>query len=302
MDEFELTFEKIYFDDSNFNFLNKDVLRIILKQVDRVEDLGLLFSIYEDEVVRVELLNDNVEKSGVVVPNTYYVNSNPCFELCKREEILRRIKEFKNKNDTGFGSLIYPKELFRNDIQELVIGLNNDYVTYDGFNLIYEEYKDFNLCELKIFSRDRIEIVSKTRFSVNFDELKEHVFNGKLISKSMSGLNSVEITNFNEIKDTINKKFITFYRDKVHFVQELENLKEIDEIISTKFEGKATLREKCLKAYDDYINNPTNINKHKLLIAYESIPYHNRRYLFEMGVDDEPIKEILYIFESESNL
>lgn len=299
MDELELTFETIYFDNSNFNFLNKDVLRIILKQVDRVEDLSLLFSIYEDEVAKVKLVNDSLEKSEVVVPNTCYVNSNPWFELCKREQILRRIKEFKNINDMGFGNLIYPKELFRNDIQELVIGLNNDYVTYDGFNLIYEEYKNFNLCELKIFSRDRIEIVSKTRFSSSFDELKEHVFNGKLISKNMSGLNSVEITNF---KDTNNTKFIAFCRDKVHFVQELENLKEIEEIISTKFEGKATLREKCLKAYDDYINNPTNINKHKLLIAYESIPYHNRRYLFEMGVDDEPIKEILYIFESESNI
>lgn len=59
-------------------------------------------------------------------------------------------------------------------------------------------------------------------------------------------------------------------------------------------EGGKTTSENCIEKYEEYLNNPSEIEKHKLLLAYEEVPKHLRIYLLSMEEQDLPIREIIY--------
>lgn len=282
-------FEIIYYDNSNFHFLSKEVLNTILNKINETDNYAVLFDIFENELKRIELQEKIEDKRGKI-PNTFKINSDPWFELSSREEIKDKILKFKNHLDQVNASFLYPKELFKNDIQDLINGYNPSYFKVNCFNLFYEDDANYNISTIKIYGRDRIEIISKSVIIVNFDELKELVYQGKLISNIKSGANYIEFANFESERP--HSKIRVFNRDRIYFAQELEDLKMIEDIINYYFEGKESLRTKCLNAYNEYTKNPTTLNKHKLLLAYESMPVHERRWLSDQGADEEPLRNL----------
>ena len=75
-----------------------------------------------------------------------------------------------------------------------------------------------------------------------------------------------------------------------------EKLKEIKEM-SLRVRNEPDAHDRCIKAYHDYLTEPTAFYKKRLLEAYEAVPEHERCYLGDMDTRDSDFIRILYTNE-----
>lgn len=72
-----------------------------------------------------------------------------------------------------------------------------------------------------------------------------------------------------------------------------EKLREIENK-SLKIQGKPDAHELCLRAYHDYLTEPSDFYKERLREAYEAVPEHERCFLGDMDSRDSDFRRILY--------
>jgi len=83
------------------------------------------------------------------------------------------------------------------------------------------------------------------------------------------------------------------------YIDEDEFVKEVKDTIN-QLQNQPTSSDRCNAAFQDYLKEPTDKNREKLRIEYESIPEHLKRYVLgDMDNKDHAIKSIL---ESKSIL
>ena len=75
-----------------------------------------------------------------------------------------------------------------------------------------------------------------------------------------------------------------------------EKLKEIKDR-SLRVQNKPDAHDRCIKAYHDYLVEPTDFYKNRLREAYEAVPEHERCYLGDMDTRDSDFIRILYTDE-----
>lgn len=72
-----------------------------------------------------------------------------------------------------------------------------------------------------------------------------------------------------------------------------EKLREIENK-SLKVQGKPDAHELCLRAYHDYLTEPSDFYRERLREAYEAVPEHERCFLGDMDTRDSDFRRILY--------
>lgn len=72
-----------------------------------------------------------------------------------------------------------------------------------------------------------------------------------------------------------------------------EKLKEIENK-SLKVQNKPDAHERCIKAYHEYLVEPSDFYKERLREAYEAVPEHERCFLGDMDSKDSDFRRILY--------
>jgi hypothetical protein len=59
-------------------------------------------------------------------------------------------------------------------------------------------------------------------------------------------------------------------------------------------QGQAGTRERCLAAHEVYEQDPSDVNRTALRLAYEAVPMHLRKFCGDMDSQDWPMRSILY--------
>lgn len=76
-------------------------------------------------------------------------------------------------------------------------------------------------------------------------------------------------------------------------IKKKEKLKEIENI-SLRVQDKPDAHDRCIKAYHEYLVEPTDFYKERLREAYEAVPEHEHMYLGDMDTRDGDFRRILY--------
>lgn len=72
-----------------------------------------------------------------------------------------------------------------------------------------------------------------------------------------------------------------------------EKLKEIENM-SLKVQKKPDAHDRCIRAYHEYLVEPTDFYRERLREAYEAVPEHERCFLGDMDSKDSDFRRILY--------
>lgn len=167
---------------------------------------------------------------------------------------------------------------------------NTEKIDGKKLNLFYKENGAYHLVKVLAFADRTLQITRlETPFEVSFEAFKKLVEEQKIITNpdknqviNIYGLGSFTIDEamwYNDVEDILGELEETF--------RELNN--------------EPTYFELCLKAFEEFKNNPTLTNKDLLREAYERVPEHQQMYLGDMDTRDIEIRMIIYGEEEIEN-
>lgn len=266
--------------------MNKDLLNFIINNFDKVENYTEFFPIIISESERL----DNERLLKLQKEGSYTFKDNEWENYTKRLDIIELIKDAINSDNP---QIIYPQELFLSDLIDLRDELPKDTQLVTFFKIFDESSKDYLPTSITIFARDNILINSKNTIRVSLDEFREMVFEAKLIAKDdNSGLAYDEIcVPFPSGKLVEDGKVFT---ERRYYIKELEYLKEVEDRINVLEDKKNTL-DRLEEAYNEYINEPNEKNKLRLMIAYQIVPQHRRAgHWHPLDPNEKEIREIIF--------
>lgn len=74
----------------------------------------------------------------------------------------------------------------------------------------------------------------------------------------------------------------------------LDEMKSIIREMVLDVAGEETAHDKCVRAYHEYLEYPSDFNREVLRKAYEAVPESERMYLGDMDSKDSDYRRILY--------
>jgi hypothetical protein len=200
-------------------------------------------------------------------------------------------RTLKNADDKFSSKLIeglddwgqyFMKNRERKESTEFTFRVKNDEIIMDEnvSAFLLNEDKYF-LKEMTLFADDQIDCGE----IVSFEKFKEKVSAGEICTKIPENAQVVLADMDPPLEFTA--------RNVRNCLEESEFLKEIC-IAIDRLNNRPSAISKCMTAFKNFINDPTEFNREELRIAFEFMPRHMTMYLGNMDIKDALIRHIIY--------
>ncbi len=159
------------------------------------------------------------------------------------------------------------------------------YSLYDGKShyIFYKGENNLELTLLTAYEDKTLRIEAKGDIYYSLDEIFE-MFNKNEFVVNIDDKQWVKIEGIGEV---------LLGENKGHGIQ-IDEMKSIIKEMVLDITGEETAHDKCVRAYHQYLEYPSNFNREMLRKAYEAVPESERMFLGDMDTRDSDYIRILY--------
>ena len=159
------------------------------------------------------------------------------------------------------------------------------YSLYDGKShyIFYKGENNLELTLLTAYKDKTLRIEAKGDIYYSLDEIFE-MFNKNELVVNIDDKQWVKIEGIGEV---------LLGENKGHGIQ-IDEMKSIIKEMVLDITGEETAHDKCVRAYHQYLEYPSNFNREMLRKAYEAVPESERMFLGDMDTRDSDYIRILY--------
>lgn len=159
------------------------------------------------------------------------------------------------------------------------------YSLYDGKShyIFYKGENNLELTLLTAYEDKTLRIEAKGDIYYSLDEIFE-MFNKNELVVNIDDKQWVKIEGIGEV---------LLGENKGHGIQ-IDEMKSIIKEMVLDITGEETAHDKCVRAYHQYLEYPSNFNREMLRKAYEAVPESERMFLGDMDTRDSDYIRILY--------
>lgn len=153
----------------------------------------------------------------------------------------------------------------------------------ESVNLFYRIVDDFYLIKVNVFVDGSLQLSRlENPIDLSIEEFEKLIVDNNILTEIPIG-SSVNIYGLGK-----------FSIQKISYTANIEEkLLEIKDI-QRDLKGEPTTIEICIKAHQNYLENPTLNNKELLRVAYENVPEHKKMYIGDMDTKDIEVRMIIY--------
>ena len=159
------------------------------------------------------------------------------------------------------------------------------YSLYDGKShfIFYKDENGLELTLLTAYEDKTLRIEAKGDIYYSLDEIFEMFDNNELVV-SIDDKQWVKIEGIGEV----------LFGASEWGENSLDEMKSIIREMVLDVAGEETAHDKCVRAYHEYLEYPSDFNREVLRKAYEAVPESERMYLGDMDSKDSDYRRILY--------
>ena len=153
----------------------------------------------------------------------------------------------------------------------------------ESLNLFYKVEGEYYLIKAIFFADNSVSICRlENPLDISFEEFEELIAK-KIITSEVPNASKVHIYGLGSFN-------VTAFFAPVDIENKLQEIKDI----LRKLNGVPSTIQRCKKAHQEYIKNPTSENKEYLKSAYENVPDHQKMYVGDMDAKDIEVRMIIY--------